>query len=344
MSNLSAGEDLAFRHLAFRWLHRMSAGSTHPLLRQEIEQFKGHAPGAEFRLMLYEGIWKPARLMAALSVTTGAPDGRRGRNTYTDTFTSDGLVEYDFVVGATKQHQNEGLRQAHRLQLPMIYFRAVRVSLYDVYYPVYVRRVDEHRRKALLDLSGESATSGTVDMGAQNLPLDIEVRYGESLVKSRLHQRDFRSSVLFAYQTRCAICSLQKSQLLDAAHIRPDREGGGAQVSNGLALCKIHHSAYDSNILGISPDYRVRVHQSILDEKDGPMLTHGLQGHHDKRLTALPTADKEHSDRDIHWPNGTRRSKHRRTLRFNQVRLTLKDLNSFDVSWRPVQMTQVRWQ
>lgn len=298
LSTLSASEDLAFRHLAFQWLHRMSAGGTRPLLREDIEQFKGHVPGADFHLILQQGIWKPAKLMATLSVTTGATDGRRGRNTYTDTFTSDGLVEYDFTSARTKQHENDGLRQAHELQLPMIYFRAIRAGLYDVYYPVYVRRIDEHRRKALLDLSGESAPSGAVDMGARNLPVNIEVRYGESLVKRRLHQRDFRSSVLFAYQTRCAICSLQKSQLLDAAHIRPDRDGGGAEVSNGLALCKIHHSAYDSNILGITPDYRVQVHQSILDEKDGPMLTHGLQGHHDKQLTALPTADKEHPDRD----------------------------------------------
>ena len=59
MSTLSAGEDLAFRLLAFQWLHRMSAGGTRPLLRQEIEQFKGHAPGADFpliRLFAFEGV------------------------------------------------------------------------------------------------------------------------------------------------------------------------------------------------------------------------------------------------------------------------------------------------
>lgn len=298
MSTLSAGEDLAFRLLAFQWLHRMSAGGTRPLLRQEIEQFKGHAPGADFPLILQQGIWKPAKLMATLSVTTGASDGRKGRNTYTDTFTSEGLVEYDFTSAPTKQHENDGLRQAYALQVPIIYFRAIRAGLYDVYYPVYVQGIDERRRKALLDLSGESAPSSTVDVPARNLPLDIEVRYGESLVKHRLHQRDFRSSVLFAYQTRCAICSLRKSPLLDAAHIRPDRAGGGAKVSNGLALCKIHHSAYDSNILGITPDYKVQVHDSILDEEDGPMLTHGLQGHHNKHLVALPAAENEHPDRD----------------------------------------------
>ena len=38
---------------------------------------------------------------------------------------------------------------------------------------------------------------------------------------------------------------------------------------NVLSLCKIHHAAYDKNILGISPDYQVKVRIDILDEVDG---------------------------------------------------------------------------
>lgn len=269
-----------------------------PLLRQEIEQFKDHGPGADHHLILQEGIWKPASLLGTLSVTTGAPGGRKGRNPYTDTFTDLG-VEYDFTSAPTKQHQNESLRQAHSLSLPIIYFRAIRPGLYDVYFPVYVRVIDESRRKALLDLTGESGSPGAHDLGMSNLPVGTEVRYGESLVKHRLHQRDFRSNVLFAYQSKCAICSLRKPQLLDAAHIQPDRQGGSVEISNGMALCKIHHSAYDSNILGITPDYNVKIRQNILKEADGPMLTHGLQGHHDKKLVALPTEKTERPDRNL---------------------------------------------
>lgn len=298
MSVTSPEEDLAFRQLAFEWLHRMSEGGTQPLLREEIQQFKGHAPGADHHLILQQGIWQPAALLGTLSVSTGAPDGRKGRNPYTDTFTDLG-VEYDFTSAAKKQYQNEGLRQAHKLVLPMIYFRAIRAGLYDVYFPVYVRAVDESRGKALLDLTGQSGTPGAIDLGMSNLPMGTEVRYGEGLVKHRLHQRDFRSNVLFAYQTKCAVCSLRKSQLLDAAHIQSDRDGGSAEVSNGLSLCKIHHSAYDADILGISPDYTVQVRHSVLKEQDGPMLKHGLQSHHGTRLAALPSAKRDRPDRDL---------------------------------------------
>jgi putative restriction endonuclease len=40
---------------------------------------------------------------------------------------------------------------------------------------------------------------------------------------------------------------------------------------------RIHHSAYDANIIGIDRDTRVHVREDILREKDGPMLKHGLQ-------------------------------------------------------------------
>ncbi|MGH7859399.1 MAG: hypothetical protein ACREQY_18900 [Candidatus Binatia bacterium] len=48
-------------------------------------------------------------------------------------------------------------------------------------------------------------------------------------------------------------------------------------VANGLALCKLHHAAFDGFFLTVDPDYRVRVRADVLVEKDGPMLRHGLQ-------------------------------------------------------------------
>ncbi len=74
------------------------------------------------------------------------------------------------------------------------------------------------------------------------------------------------------------MCHLGHSVLLDAAHIIPDHDDRGLPlVSNGLAMCKIHHSAYDANILGISADLVVHVREEILSEIDGPMLEHGLK-------------------------------------------------------------------
>jgi putative restriction endonuclease len=97
-------------------------------------------------------------------------------------------------------------------------------------------------------------------------------------MKQRLHQPAFRARVISAYETKCAICRLGHGRLLDAAHITPDSdETSSTSVSNGLSLCKIHHTAYDINILGIDPNYTVHVRPDILAEKDGPMLEHGIK-------------------------------------------------------------------
>jgi putative restriction endonuclease len=43
--------------------------------------------------------------------------------------------------------------------------------------------------------------------------------------------------------------------LVQAAHIVPDAEPDGiAAVINGMALCAIHHLAFDRNLLGVDPD------------------------------------------------------------------------------------------
>ncbi len=102
--------------------------------------------------------------------------------------------------------------------------------------------------------------------------------------------------MLRAYETLCAVCTLRHGRLLDAAHIIGDRaEGGEPVVPNGLSMCKIHHAAFDTNLLGISPDYRVQIDGDLLAETDGPMLLHGLQEMHGRLLT-LPSRHRDQPD------------------------------------------------
>jgi hypothetical protein len=51
-----------------------------------------------------------------------------------------------------------------------------------------------------------------------------------------------------------------------------------APARNGLPLRKLHHVAFDSHIIGATPDLEVKVRPDVLEEIDGPMLLHGLQG------------------------------------------------------------------
>jgi putative restriction endonuclease len=81
------------------------------------------------------------------------------------------------------------------------------------------------------------------------------------------------------------MCRLRQVPLLDAAHIlRDGHPRGDPVVPNGLSLGKLHHAAFDGNLLGVRPDTRIEVARRILDEGDGPMLVHGLQHFHSTKL------------------------------------------------------------
>ena len=177
----------------------------------------------------------------------------------------------------------------HR-QVPLAYFYPVARGVYEAIYPVYL--VDEDR--AAHEFAVEIGDRVEPDGGGPDTPL--ERRYTRRLTLQRLHQVLFRPMVLRAYESRCAICNLRQTPLLDAAHILPDRHPNGEPVvPNGLAMCKIHHAAYDADILGIRPDYVVEVRPDILTETDGPMLRHGLQEMHGIRI-ALPRSRRDHPD------------------------------------------------
>ena len=105
------------------------------------------------------------------------------------------------------------------------------------------------------------------------------------LGKQRMLQQEFRQRVRRAYREQCAICRLRHEELLDAAHILPDGHPRGEPVvPNGLALCKLHHAAFDRHVLGVRADLTVELRPEVLREPDGPMLKYGLQGFQDARL------------------------------------------------------------
>lgn len=110
-------------------------------------------------------------------------------------------------------------------------------------------------------------------------------RYITASVRVRLHQRAFRERVLDAYRRQCAFCRLRHEELLDAAHIVPDTDPEGEPVvRNGLALCALHHTAFDRFFLGLRPDYVIEVRADIRRERDGPTLVHAIQALHGSRI------------------------------------------------------------
>ncbi|PKN67813.1 MAG: HNH endonuclease [Deltaproteobacteria bacterium HGW-Deltaproteobacteria-15] len=243
-----------------------------------------------------QGIFKPRLLpQMPLSITT-TPEGP-----YDDSFGPDNLLLYRYR-GIDPQHRdNSGLRMAYFHKAPLIYFHGVVPGKYLAVWPVFI--VADDPQKLTFKVAVDDLSLLTTEQKDNTFTAEptIEARrlYLTSLVKQRLHQRGFRERVLRAYREQCAFCRLRHLELLDAAHIIPDSEPDGeATVNNGISLCKFHHAAFDRLLLGIRPDCIIEVRKDVLEEKDGPMLLHGLQGLHLQRIL-IPSSSEMRPNPDL---------------------------------------------
>lgn len=217
------------------------------------------------------GINKPANLSAALTITTAfTPFGYEPP--YEDSVGPDGHPRYKYEGTDPNHASNRALRRCLEFQLPVAYFIGVDRGLYHPLYPVYLLADDPQRHEFTVGLD---PTEVGIDLDTLT---PAQRRYALRETKVRIHQPIFRQRVLHAYAGTCAVCRLRHVELLDAAHIIGDAHPRGEPVvPNGIALCKIHHAAFDRNFLGIRPDYVVEINSTLLREVDGPMLRHGLQ-------------------------------------------------------------------
>jgi putative restriction endonuclease len=280
------GSDSEIRAAAFAHLDRLRAH--HPdgaLPSSDINTFTFE--GRAQRLIVQTGIWKPAGLEAALSIrTTYTPPNELPP--YEDDLGDDGLVRYKYRGTDPNHSDNRALREAMRLRAPLIYFVGIEKGIYFARYPVWIIGEDAANLAFTVAVDEAQQTMGDVDLAW------AERGYALRLTKQRLHQPVFRTRVLRAYADTCAMCRLRHPELLDAAHILPDTHPHGLPVvPNGLALCKIHHAAYDMNIVGIRPNLVVEVKQKLLDEIDGPMLRHGIQEMNDVTISVPRARDAQ---------------------------------------------------
>lgn len=237
-----------------------------------------------------QGIFRAAaqRGAAALSVQTSA------RSPYDDRETPDGFL-YAYRGTDPDHRDNRALRAAHDDGVPIVYFVATRPGWYRPIFPSFVVADDPAALRVLIQPGG---WRGPLDDQEPAVVADpLERRYLVRETKVRVHQARFRGRVLPAYGDQCAICRLKEIRLLDAAHILGDlEERGEPVVPNGVSLCSIHHRAFDHDLVGIDPQYTVRVSRRLLEEEDGPMLEL-LKAFHEQPLV-VPRASAHRPDRE----------------------------------------------
>lgn len=282
--------DQRIRTAAFDWLSRVADTESGMIDWSTLQQ--GFVFGDErIALVSMRGIFKPRQMALPLSIRTSP------RDPYGDAFEGNDVLLYRYFGENPSHPDNQGLREVMKSRLPLVYLKGISQGKYCAVWPVYLIGDDPAnlRFRAMADMQ----YSVNIEQHEDHRIINIRRGYATAQVRVRLHAQSFRELIMHAYRSTCSFCRLKHRELLDAAHIIPDSEVLGVpEVTNGLALCKIHHAAFDRNILAVTPEYRIAVREDILEEVDGPMLRYGLQEMQGRALH-LP----RHPE---HWPDRNR--------------------------------------
>lgn len=85
----------------------------------------------------------------------------------------------------------------------------------------------------------------------------------QSIVWRRRRDSKFRQEVLRQYQFKCAVCAFSIEHpsdhypALEAVHIQWHSHEGPDAITNGLALCSVHHELFDRGIFTIMPNSHI---------------------------------------------------------------------------------------
>jgi putative restriction endonuclease len=139
----------------------------------------------------------------------------------------------------------------------------------------------------------------------ESIATAIGLDIGPTFVTSCRRSRDpkFRGEVLRAWQSRCAVCGFD-ARLgdtlfgLEAAHIHSHRFNGPDTIQNGLALCSLHHKAFDFGAISLDQDLRVLVSEEVAGRD---AVTDTLIRYAGRRLDGPQRDEYKPNERFINW-------------------------------------------
>ena len=101
----------------------------------------------------------------------------------------------------------------------------------------------------------------------ESLPKETTMR--DQWVKVRVNQSFFRASILASYNNTCCITGIQQREFLIAGHIKPwsTDEKNRLNPQNGIAINALHDKAFETGLLTITTDYRIKISPVLLKQK-----------------------------------------------------------------------------
>jgi putative restriction endonuclease len=108
----------------------------------------------------------------------------------------------------------------------------------------------------------------------------------EQLVKIRVNQSFFRSTILASYNNTCCITGIKIPEFLIAGHIKPWSidEKNRLNPCNGIAINGLHDKAFENGLLTITPDFKIKISSQLFKEKNKPNIESYFLQYHNKEM------------------------------------------------------------
>lgn len=107
----------------------------------------------------------------------------------------------------------------------------------------------------------------TSNINIVDLPLGKE---REQIIKARVNQGFFRSTILSSYNLKCCITGLSITDFLVASHIIPWSKDDRVRLNphNGICINSIHDKAFfDKGFITVTTDYKIKVSKYLHEYK-----------------------------------------------------------------------------
>ncbi len=119
----------------------------------------------------------------------------------------------------------------------------------------------------------------------------------ERLIKTRVNQNFFRSTILSSYNIKCCITGLSISDFLVASHIVPWAKDKNNRTNphNGVCLNSIHDKAFDKGFITITPDFKILVSKFFEEYSNEKAVNEFFIKYHNQKINLpdkfLPSKD-----------------------------------------------------
>jgi putative restriction endonuclease len=92
----------------------------------------------------------------------------------------------------------------------------------------------------------------------------------EQLVKTRVNQSFFRSTILASYNFTCCITGIQQADFLVAGHIKPWSldEKNRLNPRNGILINALHDRAFENGLITIDTNYKIKISSILMKQRN----------------------------------------------------------------------------